>query len=155
MSETVPGAGEAKAPVNETVAYERRDVNTRAVFRVGVASVVAAVVIHAAVWWLFDLFDRREAQKGPPPATLVNTPRAAPPEPRLQTDAPADLNDFRAEEKGELESYGWMDRQKGVVRIPVERAMALLLERGLPGAEPPGRKNGGTQPGPTSQGQNR
>lgn len=155
MSETLPGVRKGEAPVNETISYERRDVNTRAVFWVGVALVVAAVVIHTAVWWLFDLFDRREALKGPPPATLVNAPRAAPPAPRLQTDAPADLNDFRAEEKHELEGYGWVDRQKGVVRIPVERAMTLLLERGLPNNEPPGQVNGATQAGQQSQGQNR
>jgi hypothetical protein len=65
------------------------------------------------------------------------------------------LNDFRAGEKRELEGYGWVDRQNGVVRIPVERAMTLLLERGLPNNEPQGQVNGVTQAGPTSQGQNR
>jgi hypothetical protein len=62
MSEALPNVREGEAPVNETVAYERRDVNTRAVFWIGVAAIVAAVVIHAAVWWLFDLFDRRGAR---------------------------------------------------------------------------------------------
>jgi hypothetical protein len=31
-----------------------------------------------------------------------------------------------------LQSYGWIDQQKGVVRIPIERAMELTAERGLP-----------------------
>jgi hypothetical protein len=31
-----------------------------------------------------------------------------------------------------LEGYGWVDREAGVVRVPIERAMELLLERGLP-----------------------
>jgi hypothetical protein len=107
---------------------------------------IAAVVIHTAVWWLFDLFDRREAQKGRPPATLVRESRPAPPAPRLQTDAPADLNELRAEKERELESYGWIDRQNGVVRIPVERAMTLLVERGLPKTQP-ADENSGAQTG--------
>lgn len=143
MSETThAGRGQDKA-LNDTVAYEPKDVNARAVLWVGVAALVAAVVIHAAVWWLFDYFDRREAQKGRPPATLVREQRPAVPAPRLQTDAPADLNGLRDAERNELESYGWLDRRKGVVRIPVERAMALLVERGLPKTQtPPANANG-------------
>ncbi len=124
------------AAVNESVAYERKDVNARAILWIGVVMIVAAVVIHTAVWWLFDAFDRREAQKGRPPATLVQTQRPAVPEPRLQTDAPADLNAVRDAQKNELETYGWIDQQKGVVRIPVEQAMTILVQRGLPKTRP-------------------
>ena len=129
------------AAVNESVAYERKDVNAWAILWIGVAMIVAAVVIHTAVWWLFDAFDRREALKGRPPATLVQAQRPAVPEPRLQTDAPADLNVMRETEKNELESYGWIDQQKGVVRIPVERAMELLVQRGLPKTQPTANAN--------------
>ncbi|MDQ3907181.1 MAG: hypothetical protein M3268_02435 [Acidobacteriota bacterium] len=134
MSEAVRTDG--GAAVNESVAYERKDVNAWAILWIGVVMIVAAVVIHTAVWWLFDLFDRREAQKGRPPATLVQTQRPAVPEPRLQTDAPADLNSMREAEKNELETYGWIDQQKGVVRIPVEQAMTILVQRGLPKTQP-------------------
>jgi hypothetical protein len=56
-----------------------------------------------------------------------------PPGPRLQTSARADLARFRAHEEQTLNSYGWIDRNKGLVRIPIERAMNLLAQRGLPG----------------------
>ncbi len=39
---------------------------------------------------------------------------------------------LRAEQQEVLSSYGWIDEENGVVRIPVERAMSLLVERGLP-----------------------
>jgi hypothetical protein len=132
MSDVGQGERAPFAAVNDSVAYERKDVNAWAIFWIGGVMIVAAVVIHTAVWWLFDAFDRREAQKGRPPATLVQTQRTAPPEPRLQTDAPAELNGLRAAEHNELESYGWIDQQKGIVRIPIEQAMTLLVERGLP-----------------------
>jgi hypothetical protein len=145
MSETLKADDRTGAAVNESVAYERKDVNAWAILWVGVVMIVAAVVIHTVVWWLFDAFDRREAQKGKPPATLVRTQRPAPPEPRLQTNAPEDLNEFRATEQDELESYGWVDQQKGVVHIPVEQAMSLLAERGLPKTQTPANQNDGAK----------
>ncbi|HKC62013.1 MAG TPA: hypothetical protein VKB86_00140 [Pyrinomonadaceae bacterium] len=117
---------------NTDVSYEKRDVNPRAILYVGISIIIAAVIIHFAVWWLFDLFNAREAHKGKPPATLVNTKRQPPPAPRLQENAPADLQQMRVHEKALLESYGWVDRSQGIVHIPVERAIDLLIERGLP-----------------------
>ena len=55
-----------------------------------------------------------------------------PPEPRLQTNPRQDLSDLRAREDQLLNSYGWVDKNTGVVRIPIERAMQLIVERGLP-----------------------
>jgi hypothetical protein len=55
-----------------------------------------------------------------------------PPEPRLQTNPREDLRQFREQEDAILNSYGWVDRPAGVVRIPIEDAMKLMLRRGLP-----------------------
>ncbi len=55
-----------------------------------------------------------------------------PPAPLLQTDPPADLEDFRAEEEARLNSYGWVDRSKGIVHIPITRAMTELAAKGIP-----------------------
>jgi hypothetical protein len=43
-----------------------------------------------------------------------------------------DLKAMRSEEDVLLHSYGWLDQRAGIVRIPIERAMKLLAERGLP-----------------------
>jgi hypothetical protein len=81
----------------------------------------------------------------PVPRTRRATP-APPPGPRLQVSAPADLEAFRAREEMELHSYGWINRTSGVVRIPIEKAMDLVLQQGLPV-----RTNAGTnKPGPSS-----
>jgi hypothetical protein len=58
--------------------------------------------------------------------------RRLPPEPRLQTDPRDDLEHLRETEDRVLESYGWVDRDAGVVRIPIDQAMRLAVERGLP-----------------------
>ena len=60
-----------------------------------------------------------------------------PPEPRLQTNPPAELRRFEAEAAQQLASYGWVDRQHGIARIPVAEAMQRLAEQGIadwPGA---------------------
>jgi hypothetical protein len=62
-----------------------------------------------------------------------------PPEPRLQGQPTKDLVEMRREEDEALSTYGWVDPQAGVVRIPIDRAMDRVLERGLP-ARPAGNE---------------
>jgi hypothetical protein len=55
------------------------------------------------------------------------------PSPRLQTDdGYQEITDIHAKEDLLLENYSWVDQGKGAVRIPIERAMELIAERGLP-----------------------
>jgi hypothetical protein len=62
-------------------------------------------------------------------------PNRAPPNPRLQASEPLDLRAFREEQERTVTTYGWVDKSQGVVRIPVDEGMRLLLERGLPVAK--------------------
>ncbi|HWI58284.1 MAG TPA: hypothetical protein VNZ22_13735, partial [Bacillota bacterium] len=64
--------------------------------------------------------------------------------PRLQVSPPADLQTFRQREETELDTYGWVNQSSGVVRLPIERAMDLLMEQGLPVRE--GEQGGQTGP---------
>ena len=61
------------------------------------------------------------------------TVHIAPPGPRLQTNPGDDLKDFRAQEQKQLETYYWVDREKGLVHIPIEQAMKTLVQTGIPG----------------------
>jgi hypothetical protein len=54
------------------------------------------------------------------------------PEPRLQVSPPLDLQELRAREDAELNSYGWIDRTSGVVRIPIDRAIDIIVQTGVP-----------------------
>jgi hypothetical protein len=60
-------------------------------------------------------------------------------EPRLQTNPAADLTGLRAREDRDLTAYYWVDRDKGIVHIPIEEAMKQIVARGLDGfpAGPP------------------
>jgi hypothetical protein len=46
------------------------------------------------------------------------------------------LKALRATEDAALTTYGWVDKNKGIVRIPIDRAIDLLLQRGLPTRAP-------------------
>jgi len=77
-----------------------------------------------------------EKQKQTAPTSdlrLVNPSEAEQfPEPRLETDERTEINDFRRKEEDTLRTYGWVDKNAGTVRIPIDRAMQLIAERGLP-----------------------
>jgi hypothetical protein len=70
------------------------------------------------------------------PTSLPDVDRSlsiTPPGPRLETNPQADLQRFRAEEEKRLNTYYWVDRQKGIVHIPIEQAMKKLATTGAPG----------------------
>ena len=114
---------------NPDVSHERSDVNIRAIVGFAVALLVAAIVIHVALYWLLEFY--REEEK---PEPVVTAPRAEEqvPRPRLQISPRTDLAEMRAAEERELTTYGWVDKEKQTVRIPIDRAMELLAQRGLP-----------------------
>jgi hypothetical protein len=61
------------------------------------------------------------------------------PQPRLQKTPPIDLMGMKREEGARISSYGWVDKKAGIARIPVDRAMEILAQNGLPkvAAPPP------------------
>ena len=120
--------------------HDVSEIDFRAVVRFGAALIVVAVVVHLLIWLMFDVFAARAASAGVPQYPLAaGQERRLPPEPRLQTHPREDLRDLRTQEDETLSSYGWVDRNAGVVRIPIEAAMKLTLERGLPARPEPAR----------------
>ncbi len=112
--------------------HEERDINARAVIGFGIAVACIVIVSCFALWFLFRQFAARETERTAEPSSLIQREGATqPPEPRLQANPPAELKKMRADEDAVLETYGWVDPEHGVVRIPVSRAMELAAQRGL------------------------
>jgi len=113
--------------------YETRDLSTRVVVIFGVSLLVAAIVIHIAVWWLYAWMGRanESAYARQFPLAPVGAPQL-PPAPRLQTQPREELKQMRRDEDALLSGYGWADPNAGRVRLPIDRAMQLVVEQGLP-----------------------
>lgn len=73
-----------------------------------------------------------------PSVNPLAEPQPPPPEPRLQVTPSADLARYQAEQDTRLNSFGWVDREQQIVHIPIDRAMDILLDKGLPAREPAG-----------------
>lgn len=113
--------------------YERRDINAKWIFGIVGFLLIAGLVVHFCLAGIVERLERKPT----PTDQWTGTRRDGGTGenksfPRLQLAPPEDLKRFRAREDEELNSYGWIDRTAGVVRIPIGRAMELVLQRGLP-----------------------
>jgi hypothetical protein len=119
------------ATTTPAVDHETSDINIRAVFGFAAGLALTTALIALAVFLLFQYFAAREARTVFTQFPLASDESRLPPEPRLQTNPRQDLSDLRAREDQWLTSYGWVDKNAGIVRIPIERAMQLVVARGL------------------------
>jgi hypothetical protein len=136
--------------------YERRDIGVRAVYYFLGGLVLALVVTYLAVSVFFRVLEKRSQADQTPVSPLAatapaDTRRLPPeyktdsegadyekylrknfPEPQLETNERTELNAIRQREEDTLSTYGYVDENAGTVRIPIDRAMDLLAQRGLP-----------------------
>lgn len=131
--------------------YERRDIGPAGVLYFLAGLAIAGVLVYFIVNGLFWYFDKRfEAEQTPISPLMKNAPsdtRRIPPQyngdyekylkeafpaPQLEVNERTELNDSRLREENTLSTYDWVDQKAGAVRIPIDRAMDLLSQRGLP-----------------------
>jgi hypothetical protein len=114
--------------------YEQDDVNVRGIVRFGIVIAVAAVAAGTVLaivlrWWTNGPLS---VQIQVPPA-LVTPP--AVPGPGLDAAPETNLGSYLAKEHKRLDTYGWVDREAGIVHIPIEDAMRRLVQQGVPARE--------------------
>jgi len=131
--------------------YERRDITVAGVLYFLIGLAVAGVFVYFIANGIFAFLNKRLETEQPPVSPLVTSPtadtRRIPPQygnnyekylkegfpaPQLEVNERTELNGERLREEDTLSTYGWVDEKAGVVRIPIDRAMKLLAQRGLP-----------------------
>ncbi len=124
---------DAHNPDSPAVVHEESDVNVRAIVGYGIGLMVVAVVVHVFLWWLLGTYTRQaeRAQTRAYPLA-AGQQEQLPPSPRFQDNPQQDMRELRAKQQALLQGYGWVHREVGVARIPIEEAMRLVVERGLP-----------------------
>jgi hypothetical protein len=98
----------------------------------GLAVAIGIGLAIAVATWLEASWVGRPLALSPPPGLATPAPPPPPPEPRLEEVPGAQLRDLRAAEDRILNGTAWVDRQAGVARIPIDRAIDLLAEHPLP-----------------------
>lgn len=110
--------------------YETKDVSIRGILWLAGGTSVGVIVVCLGLWMLYGYYQALARSNDVLPSPLADAAAVAP-GPRLQTNSARDYEAFRRAQEKQLTSYGWIDKQQGVVRIPVSQAMDLLAERGL------------------------
>jgi len=113
--------------------YERSDALLKPIVVFTLVLTLLVVASFVGMRWLFDALEERQRAAEAPPHPMAQP--VEPPAPRLQRETSADLIAHQERELQLTTRYEWVDRSTGVVRIPVERAIELTLERGLPTRE--------------------
>lgn len=130
------GSPGGESPANGP-GHERSDVSISAIVKFGVGLAIVAVVVQVAMWGLLRSFETGAKKRDRPvPPMVAASLRRTPREPRLEPNPLAPRIAAQAREDAILTSYGWADRGAGIARIPIDRAMELLVERGLPEPKP-------------------
>jgi hypothetical protein len=124
---------------HEQDGYERTDANTRGTFQAGLWILGIMVVTAALVVPMFRLLARLENASQPPAAEVVKSELSEPVQsfPKLVESEPRVLAAFRAQEDRLLTTYAWVEKDKDKVRIPIEEAMRIVAQRGLPKFDAP------------------
>ncbi|MEW5959608.1 MAG: hypothetical protein AB1801_17935 [Chloroflexota bacterium] len=136
MTETQPGQDPLHNP---KVNFERSDMYLGQVALFGVAVIILILLTMLIVFGMMRGFKSYQTTSAPTPLLQL---RPTPPNPRLQPNpidglsAEDQLKILREKEEEILTSYGWVDPQAGLVRIPIERAIELLAGEAAPAAEP-------------------
>jgi hypothetical protein len=128
--------GDPNKSVNEDITFEPTDVATRPIVISVVLLAVFTIVFTFAAHLTYFGFAEREKKLSPEPSPLAEQYAAKePPAPRLQIHPKTDLDVLRAAEDKVLGRLAWVDKDKGLVQVPIERAMEMLLAKGLPARE--------------------
>lgn len=117
-----------------------REISVKMILWSGAALVITALVVHFLIWGLLRGFDKLD-DRGDVPLTPIEAATPQPqdfPLPRLQTLPEQDLRLIREEEDRLIGRAGWVDRQQGTVRVPIDVAIDVIAARGVDSATTPG-----------------
>lgn len=108
--------------------YETRDIPAAVPYEV-VVFMTVFIPLGLAIVWIVMVTVWRESTAPEPPFDEEPYESQGP---HLQADPISEYQAYRNEMERRLGSVGWVNREAGIVHLPIERAQQLLIERGLP-----------------------
>lgn len=116
----------------ESAGHEHSDASVWIIVKFGLWLAISAIVISGGMGLLFGLFVKQSEETSPEFPLAVGQEHRLPAAPRLQQFPVNEHYEFRQQEDAVLQQYGWVNKETGVVRMPIADAMKLAIERGLP-----------------------
>ena len=110
--------------------HERSDARVRPIAAFLVFMFIAVLFAYGVITILFEYLSQREVSKYGNPVQL-SAPGGQSGAPQLQVVPGLDLREIRAGEAEQLDGYGWVDQRRGLVHVPIEQAIDMLLEQGV------------------------
>ncbi len=117
---------------NKSIGHETEDASIRGILYAGAGLAVVSVLSALLVYGIFRYLADHPLSTEPANPMAETEQQEFPPAPRIEAHPTVELKDLRTQEDRILSTYGWTDKKAGVVRIPIDRAMQLELERGFP-----------------------
>lgn len=114
--------------------HEATDIHTGRALRIAMALVAVILLASAAAWFFPPRFSAE--QEGVSSSSFTEQ-KSAESLPRAQISPSRDLAEVMAKQRRILHGYGWIDRNTGVVRIPIQRAMEQLIAKEIGAQNPP------------------
>ena len=113
------------------------ELDLKSIIGFGVALLVVTLIVLALMWAMGIAFKEAEQAKDHPPSPMAEALiDPIPPGPRLQPAPPRDMDELRAQDRQILATYGIASPVSSVAHIPIDRAKAILVEKGLRAADP-------------------
>ena len=115
--------------------YEHTDIDPGVGYKFALwlfVSMLVSLGIVYGTFWFFEGRERAANAAGQRYPLAASVPHKEPPTPNLQKQPFKDIYMLRQGENDKLTSYGWVDKEGGVTRIPIDRAMEVMLQRGFP-----------------------
>ena len=122
--------------------FEQEDLSSKSALYFLAGLVLVCVVVYLIVFGMYRFLDSYATAHQPPMSPMVTpeadtravTPENAEtfPQPRLEENERTQFRSFIEDQDRKLATYDWVDKDRGTVRIPIDRAMELIEQRGLP-----------------------
>jgi hypothetical protein len=129
-------------PTSNHDGFEHEDLTSKGPFYFMAGLVLLGLVIYLIAFGIYRFLDSYQSAHQPAVSPMVS-PEADTrimtheetqtfPQPRLEENERTQLRSFIEDQDQKLATYDWVDKDKGIVRIPIDRAMELIAKRGLP-----------------------
>jgi hypothetical protein len=119
-------------PRHNSIGHETDTGDVRVIGLTAFGLAIGIAIVLLLVYAIFEYLVHHPMLISPANPLGETSQQQFPPQPRIEEYPAVELKQLHSREESILSTYGWTDKKAGVVRIPIDRAMELQLDRGFP-----------------------